>query len=396
MFRILYQESAHSIGGSVFSLLQLVKGLDGKRFKPFVLFRYDLPVRAEYEAAGISTATFTSIGEAGSTEESLPVIRPARPPGYKETGFYRFLWSARRYMAEERRQARSLSRWIKGEGFDLVHANNSIIANIPVIAAAKWAGVPALSHQRGFFRFTPVQRFLTRHAERYICVSNALASHCADEGLPPEKLTVIYNGVDTGVLRPLETSVGDGRPVVGSFGRLEEIKGIDSFLQAAKIVLDMRGDVRFVIGGTGPEEESLREMAHQLGLEEENVEFLGFRCDAASLLARCDIVALTSVWPEALPRSGLEALACGVPLVASRCGGNIEVVQDGDNGILYEPGNAQALANAVLKLLEDSAMRQRFGKASRRRAEKLFAADRHISAVEQLYTEILTRRKGEL
>jgi len=394
MFRILYQESAHSIGGSVFSLLQLVKGLDGARFKPFVLFRYDLPVRAEYEAAGIPTATFASIGEAGSTEESLPVIRPARPPGYKETGLYRSLWSARKYMAHERGQARSLSRWIKGEGFDLVHANNSIIANIPVIAAAKRAGLPALSHQRGFFRFTPVQRFLTRHAERYICVSNALARHCADEGLPPEKLTVIYNGVDTSVLRPAQRGAGDERLVVGSFGRLEEIKGLDSFLEAARIVLDKRGDVRFVIAGSGPQEASLRGMAVRLGLEEENVEFLGFRCDAASLIARCDIVALTSVWPEALPRSGLEALACGVPLVASRCGGNIEVVEDGVNGILYEPGNAPALAEAVLKLTEDTALRERFGKESRLRAEKLFAADRHISAVEQLYAEMLTRQKG--
>lgn len=388
MKRILFMEEAPSIGGSLFSLLQLASGLDRSRFQPFVLFRYDLPVRNRFGEAGIPNATLASIK--GRGEKAPPGTKRPLLPAYKKTGPYRFLRSVRQYLACQRAEAEELGEWISDQGFALVHGNNSVAVNIPLITAAQRTSVPAVSHQRGFFRLTAFQRFLARGVGRFLCVSRAVAEHYVREGLPASKVEYIYNGIDLEAVRPApETSAGKRSLTVGWFGRLDEWKGAATLIDAAMIVLGERPDVRFMIAGTGPEEGALRGRIEVNPLLSRNISFLGYRKDTIDLLSGCDLAVQTSIEPEPLSRSALEALACGIPVVASDCGGTPEIVEDGRCGLLVEPGNPVMLADAILKLAGNDDMRASFGKEARRRAESLFSAERYVKGVEGVYDAIL-------
>jgi glycosyltransferase involved in cell wall biosynthesis len=124
------------------------------------------------------------------------------------------------------------------------------------------------------------------------------------------------------------------------------------------------------------------------------VRLTGFRSDVLDLVADCDIFVNTSVEPEPFSHSALEATALGIPVVASACGGLPEIVAAGKNGLLFRPGDARSLADALLKLLDDRDMRVRFGIEGRRRAERLFSLERHVKAIEAVYGEILGESAG--
>jgi len=387
MLRILFVEEAPSIGGSLFSLLQLVRMLDSNRYSPFVLFRYDLDVRSEYEGTGIPTATWASLTR--SAELTPPSTQRPSLPRYKQTGLYRFLWSVKKYINEQRPQALAIASWIEKEDFSLLHANNSLPANLAVLTAARFAGIPSISHQRGYFPLTPIHRLLSRQVDRFICVSRSVAAHYIKQGLSQAKVTTVYNGIDLSTVQPRAVTDAKGVRTVGWFGRMEAWKSTGTLIEAAKIVLSKRSDVQFMVVGTGPEEQSLKDMVAEDPLLEARVMLLGYRDNALELLERCDISVSTSIEPEPLTRSGLESLASGVPLIASNCGGNPEIVTDGVNGILYEPGNATQLAEAIMKVLGSEALRKRFARESRQRAEDLFSAERYAKGIEAVYQEIL-------
>ncbi|MCK4537850.1 MAG: glycosyltransferase, partial [Candidatus Krumholzibacteria bacterium] len=269
MYRILYIERAPSIGGSNFSLLQLVKGLDRSRFSPFVLFKYDLSVRQNFRDAGIEEALWSSV--TGGEEIQPPSTRRPSLPWYKKTAPYRLAWSIRHYMKVQKKEADDLVPWIREQNFDLVHTNNFVRTNFPGLTAAHKAGIPAISHQRGFYDLNCFQRLIARRVDRVLCVSRAVADHNVRQGLPPWKVMAIHNGIDLEAVTPATVTPAtpphaaappaeanspgsDGKKVVGYIGRLEEWKGVASLIDAARIVLGRRQDVRFIIAGTGPEE----------------------------------------------------------------------------------------------------------------------------------------------
>jgi len=389
LYRILYFEQAPSIGGSCFSLLQLVSGIDRSRFDPFVLFRYNLPVRKRFQEAGVQTAVWSTV--TGEPEEEPPDTSPPRLPVYKKGGLYRLMWSVKRQMGEHRREAGIIVPWLESEGFALVHTNNFVFTNMPLISAARIVGIPSVSHQRGFFRLNPFQCFISRSVDRFLCVSQAVADHYIREGLPADKVSAVYNGVDTERLRPRDgMKRGDGdKLLVGFFGRLERWKGVDILLDSAGDILTRRDDVRFLIAGTGPEEKELKRRVDEDPTLKSGIELLGFREDALDLLAGCDIALNTSIEPEPLSRSALEALALGVPVIASNAGGNPEIVEHGRNGMLFENGDSAGLAEALDRLLSDESLRKSCSAEARLRAERLFSADRYVREIETVYSDIL-------
>jgi glycosyltransferase involved in cell wall biosynthesis len=119
------------------------------------------------------------------------------------------------------------------------------------------------------------------------------------------------------------------------------------------------------------------------------VHLTGFRNDVRDLIAGCDIFVNSSIEPEPLGHSALEAMAFGVPVVASACGGLPEVVEHEVSGLLFEPGDDEALAGALLKLIDDGDLRSRFGIASRRRAERIFSLENHVKTIQAVYDEVI-------
>jgi glycosyltransferase involved in cell wall biosynthesis len=184
--------------------------------------------------------------------------------------------------------------------------------------------------------------------------------------------------------------------VVGLIAHLTPWKGHELFLDIARAVLNSLGEARFVVvGGSVYDTDghagyarTLARRAAALGLSD-CVTFLGARHDIPEILAALDVLVHCPTAPEPLGRVLGEAMAVGRPVVAARCGGIPEIVDDGVTGFLVAPGDVRAFASAVIRLLADRALCDRLGEAGRGRVEEQFAVDAHVTAVLDTYRALL-------
>ena len=201
---------------------------------------------------------------------------------------------------------------------------------------------------------------------------------------PPDRIQMIHNAIDTEHFRPTtETHPRDLCVVM--IGRLVPQKNPGLFVAAASEVRRQLPSVRFRIIGEGPLRPTVEAAIAASGLNG-CCEILGERRDVAELLRAADLLWLTSDW-EGLPNVVLEAMASGVPVVATDVGGTRELVQDGENGFVIPAGDRDALVARSLSLLRDAARRRQFGIAARARAESL-SPGRMADAIEDVYRRV--------
>jgi glycosyltransferase involved in cell wall biosynthesis len=241
-------------------------------------------------------------------------------------------------------------------------------------------------------------RLVNRLAHCVTAVAEAVREHVhREEGCPRDKIVVIPNGVDAEQFRGAEVPpadefpgmAGDGK-VVGTITRLVWKRGHEELLEAAALVARGEPATRLLIVGDGPLRPSLEQRVKERGLNG-TVRFLGAVPRAARLLPHFDVFVLSSVW-EGMSNGLLEAMAAGRAVVATRVGGNPEVIVDGESGLLVPPRDPQALADAVLRLLRDPELARRMGEAARRRVEAEFTLPRMVRRLERLYDELLAPR----
>jgi glycosyltransferase involved in cell wall biosynthesis len=305
-------------------------------------------------------------------------------------------------------QAR-LARDIRRSGTEIVHAY-SFYGNVFAIPPARLATAPvviASIRDRGAY-LTPgqqaVQRQVCRLADCVLVNADAVKDWLVAQGYNPEKIVVIRNGVDLrycdhppDILRiRRELGVPAGAPLVAVASRLNRLKGIDHFLEAAAIVGQRRPDVRFlVIGEPNPSDRAyldvLTRLAERLGIRD-RVVFTGLRTDVPVLLA-CAAVSVMPSLNEALPNVLLESMAAAAPVVATRVGGTPEAVQDGVTGMLVPPGDPRALARAIHQLLADPELAARLGQGGRHLVCRRFSMDAMVQATERLYHSLLENRR---
>lgn len=233
-----------------------------------------------------------------------------------------------------------------------------------------------------------------RFSERVIAVSDVVARQAIAEGTPPEVVETIRNSVRV----PPETGrvVGPfpGSSVVGTVGRLHPDKGYAYLLEAVPVVLDHVPDAHFVIVGEGRERSALEEQAASLGASD-HISFLGERLDVPSLLRQFDVFVLPSL-REGMPNALLEAMAAGLPVVASGVGGILEIVRDGDNGLLVQPGCAESLAAAIVRLCTNLELRQELALAARQSVVERFGGiEREVAEVEAVYLQLIGHSGGD-
>jgi len=219
-----------------------------------------------------------------------------------------------------------------------------------------------------------------RRADAVIAVSNAVGDYVRGLGVEPR---VVRQGLGAPTRNPdprRALGISSDQLVVGGVGRLHHQKGWDVLCAAAERVHRVRSDVRFMVIGEGPGGDTLR-ASPGCG----HVEFMGPRADAASLVGAFDLLAVPSRY-EAFGLVALEAMLSGVPVIASRTGGLVEVVEDG--GRLVPPENPGALAEAVLELISDDAARERLALAGRERARREFGLERMIDETRVVYAEL--------
>lgn len=242
----------------------------------------------------------------------------------------------------------------------------------------------------------------------YIAVSADLERWLIEKvGVRRERIRQIYNGVDrtkfspdnvkASALLPPHWQGVDGMLVVGTVGRLTPVKNQQVLLQAAVRLRDLHPDLfrrlRVVIVGDGPLRSELTDLVAKLRLESV-VWLAGDRDDVPELLATMDIFALPSL-AEGVSNTVLEAMAFGLPAVVTAVGGNLELVEEGFNGSLVPVGDSQALAQALLFLLEHPAERQRQGANARQRVAKRFDWEQTVNAYMDAYDEVLQSRASK-
>ncbi|BBL81178.1 glycosyl transferase [Rubrobacter xylanophilus] len=294
--------------------------------------------------------------------------------------------------------ALGVRRLLRREGVELVHAH--VYASAAASAAATFGlGVPLVvtEHTEASWqgrRAREITRWYCRRARHVIAVSTPIRRRLIGrDGVSPEKISVIPTalpeveppGVDPGAVAP------DGR-LVGVVARLQPEKGVATFLRAVARIAPLAPDVRFLVVGDGPLREELAGLAGRLGLRG-RVSFLGYRPDAREIIRRLDVLVVPS-FTEGAPLVVLEAMASGVPVVASAVGGIPDQIRHGREGLLVPTGDSAALGEALLSLLRDPESACRMGAAGRRRAASAFGHDRMVRRIEYVYRTILAGRRG--
>jgi glycosyltransferase involved in cell wall biosynthesis len=284
-----------------------------------------------------------------------------------------------------------LAGFFRGWGIDVVHTHNTgpLLYAGP---AARLARVPVLLHTRHGQRYyasrreTAAFRWTSRLADCVVCVSKDSAELSAQEGVSAAKIRTIWNGID--VRRFSYRGPSPGGPAV-MVGRLSPEKDVGNLLEAVAIVVKREPGFRVEIAGNGPCAEQLKQRAVGLGLSAQ-VRFLGEVQDVPALLAGASMFVLPSL-TEGVSLTLLEAMARGLPIVATRVGGNAEVVSDGETGLLVPARSPDQLAAAMLKLRGDPAAAERMARAGRQRVEQHFDARRMVGDYENLYRELCSR-----
>jgi uncharacterized protein (TIRG00374 family) len=217
-----------------------------------------------------------------------------------------------------------------------------------------------------------------------IAVSNSVRRFCIERrGIPADRITVLPNAVAraaNGAAPPLP--VPSGARLIGSITRLHPVKGVRDLVAAmAEVVRDIP-EAHLVLWGDGPEHQALETLAGALGIAG-HVHFLGYQPDAARHLGALDCFVLPSL-SEGSPNALLEAMAAGCPIVATRVGGVTELVTDGQEALLVEPGAPRALAAAIVSLLRDRGLAQRLARAAEA-ASLRCSMEAHVGVLTRLY-----------
>lgn len=241
-----------------------------------------------------------------------------------------------------------------------------------------------------------IQRFLFNRMKFNLSVSQVLKETiCGIYSVSESKFKTIINGVDTikfnsqDILLDLknELQLSSEQMIIGSIGRLVEVKNYPSLIKAMSIVIKEIPNTRLLIAGEGPERKTLESLISKLKLND-NVVLLGRRDDVSDLMKLYDIFVLPS-YSEGLSNTLLESMASGTPVVASNVGGNSEIVAEGLSGYLYPSDDSQALAEILIELIKDQAKRNKLGLNARRHIEDNFSIASMVNNYESAYKTLM-------
>jgi len=294
---------------------------------------------------------------------------------------------------------------IKKHDVRVIHAQTDLKERFFSALAGSKAGVPVVWTEHGmlhpWIKTSPARRAYKFIANRYvstvICVSNAVRADLLEIGVEAIKLKVIHNGVP-GVEIPShsnstrrELGLQEQDIVISSVARLYNKKGVQDLIAASAKLIPKIPSLRILVVGCGPYEEELKKIAVEQGAADKVI-FAGFRKDVARFFAASDIFASPTFDREGLPLTLLEAMALSKPIVATDVGGTRECVEDGVTGLLIEPRDVSAMAEAIEKLSLDKALRERMGEAGRASYLKEFKlelmCDRTLDYLEEVARQI--------
>jgi len=300
---------------------------------------------------------------------------------------------------------RGFHRLMRLHQFDVAHAHGAKAGALLRLVAAR-AGLPVMYTPHCFAFISNrhrevraprarealaagIERALAPLTEKIICVSQYEWEEAANKGIGPGLRTMIHSGIEVSRSATPDPRMvawrGDGL-LVGAVCTLRAQKGLRNLVEAVSLLGEAHPQLRFAIVGEGPERDSLERMIVARGLEH-RLRLFEFGGTVEPHLMALDAFVLPSLY-ESLPLGVLEAMAFGLPVVASNVGGIPEMVRDGETGYLIPPGDPPALRDAVIRMADDPAGRERMGRRGRAVVDESFRYEDMVSAVEALYIEV--------
>lgn len=383
---ILFVHASADLYGSDITLLQLVAGLDRNRFKALVVLPYDGPLVPHLREAGAEVIV----------RPEIPVIRRQH---MNPTGLLRLLVALR--------SVGWLAKFICQRDVTLVHCNTLAVALVSL--AAKLSGRPQVWHVHEIIvrprTIASVLATLSSVMSTLIVAnSRATADHyCRTRVISSTPIRIILNGVDEPRLQDSKTAelrtLLRARPkevVFALVGRINRLKGHSVFLDAAEHLAAELEGVRFLIVGdsfAGQEHltKAVDERIRSSEILRERVTRLPYVADVVSVYEACDVVVVPSIEPESFGLVAAEAMAAGLPVIASRIGALPELVEDERTGLLSDPGDTASLLKAMRSLGVSPLLRDEMGRRGRQRFEREFRVQRYVREFNEVYEELAGR-----
>jgi glycosyltransferase involved in cell wall biosynthesis len=369
-YRILHVIDSFDLGGAQEALLQMVKCCDLSRFEPEVACMHHHGVYI---------------------------------PKFKNTGIPIYSLSPHKFIPL---YIANLIQLILRRRYDVVHCH-LIASNLIAKPIAAALGVRVrFNHDQTNDHYRQQQKIrltldaLTNRVSTHVlAVSESTRNFLITrEHLPPQRVSLVHNGVDLRRFLPQRGQKADARhhwnlpvdcSIIGGVGRLNYQKNFSLFLEIAAEVLRTRSKVFFVLAGTGPEEGALRAQAERLRIQD-HVRFLGYVEDTAKLYTALDILLMPSRF-EGLPLTLLEAMAMQIPVVGSCVDGIAEAIIHGTDGLLVEPNDRADFVSNVVRLIDDSEFARQLGVEARKKVTSNFSGEAMTRKVESLYLRYLER-----
>ncbi len=394
---VLFVENGAFGGGSVESLYQLLCELDRKVFAPVVVSTSRIPAMVRIAGLGVPTIRLehwyisrqdTLLGRTVARIASAAV-------NYGALVFPRAALILERAFTKTLRD-RAIGA-IRAWGVDIVHANNNPHRDLWMIEAAGTAGVPCVSHLRSFhgFGFSGHRaRLANASVSAYIAYSRSIAGYWEGIGLDHARVRIVPNAIGLISANPasLKTAFGisDSCPAIGLIGRIIPERGHIYLLKALPRLLAEFPDLKLIIvgGGDGEDWRSVKQLVETLGVDA-SVVLAGHRSDAKEIIAALDAIVLPYTI-EPFGRTLLEAWQIGIPAILSRVGHIGDVVSDEEDGMLFNPGDVNDLADKISRVLRDPALRERLVANGKQSCAERFSIASQWKSIEGIYREVLS------
>ncbi len=375
--RIMHVFDRLELGGTEKAVMKLIRGLDSGLFEHYICTLRGAKAQGEAWTAGVTLLDAGGGGEGFqfNVPRLVKVMKAIRPA--------------------------------------IVHSRNW--GGIEALVAARIAGVPvALHSEHGYelqmasglkFHHRLLRHVVYRMGMAVATVTEELRNyHAAQAWWSPEAIKVLYNGVDGQAFSPQpqvrkatreRLGISEGAFVVGSVGRMIPLKDFFTLLRAAEVLVPEFPNLRVLFAGSGSELPKLSDYVTNSERLAGRVLFTGLADCVSELLNAMDVFVLPSLM-EGMSNTLLEALAVGLPVIATRVGGNPEVIAEGICGYLFTPQDVPGLASLLRSLARDSRIREQFGRSARERALQNFSLQGMVRRYRDLYIDLFMRQRGAL
>jgi glycosyltransferase involved in cell wall biosynthesis len=401
--RILYLDNSFTFGGAIISLRTLLRGIDRKNYQPILLTSHT----NEYLQDKFEDIIYYKLDIKLPWVHNRIFIKVTSSPLFRNKMILKIAVIIRAvywFFFITVPEALHYYKIGKKNNVNIVHLNNIFGSQPAGILAAKLLRVPCIAHLRDFEKISFITKFYAGMIDFHIAISSAIKNNLLQLGVPQEKIAIVHDAIDLDEFNEKvavdhlfeEFNIEKGQKLFGIFGRIIKWKGIKEFILASdQVFKDVPNAKAFIVGGISDGTENyyreLRSIIKELDLDGKII-LTGYRDDIPSLMKFMDIIVHASIRPEPFGIVVIEGMAMGKPVVATASGGPLDIVLDGETGILVPQNNVDEMARAIIKLLESPTLSKNLGTLARQRIELLFTKERYARQVEQIYEYLLTNR----